>query len=418
MGLYTASLWTLLTSSANIPPFSPSVYTLKATIDNTGHVLPGSPYVYPINLSPGQNLYTIFTAPSGSNVVELLCLSSSFRATPGRENDWRVRMSLRSGSCASSGSHTNTTGGPIFIYFTAIDNNNEYYYLDTDIAINASFGEITFPVNGYNTLVSVTLEIWGSTNLDYEIIPCGTCGQPNSVYFDNDYVVVQPMSITSSTFPAQLVVISGSNYGAKVSSSVNGLFANTDIEIGWAGDTPKYYTASFGSVYYSTAISASVQRNDCGSGYTGSFELYTLPVSQSSATSSQVDAQNLAQAYFNSTSQSYANTYGSCISTGSGAQTLDVYAKYINTNDDVYYKVNGGSLGLLGTPASTLCSGLVPITGLLVGDLVEFETSLLRLIGGSTSSCPAVPGAGCSYPYTVVSGSQSVYLTIRGDIAC
>jgi hypothetical protein len=115
---------------------------------------------------------------------------------------------------------------------------------------------------------------------------------------------------------------------------------------------------------------------------------------------------------------SYSNTYGSCISTGSGAQTLDVYAKYIDTNDDVYYKVNGGSLGLLGTPASTLCSGLVPITGLLVGDLVEFETSLLRLIGGSTSSCPAVPGAGCSYPYTVVSGSQSVYLTIRGDIAC
>ena len=247
MGLYTASLWTLLTSSANIPPFSPSVYTLKATIDNTGHVLPGSPYVYPINLSPGQNLYTIFTAPSGSHVVELLCLSSSFKPYPqgGGDNDWIARISLRSGSCASSGSINNPTGGPLSVYFTAIDDNNEYYYLDTEIAINASFGQISFPVNGYNNLVSITIEIWGSSNLDYEVNPCGTCGQPNPVYFDNDYVVVQPMSITSSIFPAQLVVISGSNYGAKVSSSVNGLFANTDIEIGWSGGNPKYYTGSY-----------------------------------------------------------------------------------------------------------------------------------------------------------------------------
>ena len=55
------------------------------------------------------------------------------------------------------------------------------------------------------------------------------------------------MSITSSTFPAQLVVVSGSNYGAKVSSSVDGLFANCDIEIGWQPglDTPIYYTGSY-----------------------------------------------------------------------------------------------------------------------------------------------------------------------------
>ena len=244
---YTASLWTLLTSSNAIPPFDINVYSLKSSIDDTSHDAPGSPYVYPINLSPGQNLYTVFTAPSGSHVVELLCLSSSFKPYPqgGGNNDWIARISLRSGSCALSGSINNPTGGPLSVYFTAIDDNNEYYYLDTEIGIGDSFGEISFPVNGYNNLVNITIEIWGSTNLDYEVNPCGTCGQPNPVYYDENYKVVQPTSITSSTFPAQLVVISGSNYGAKVSSSVNGLFANTDIEIGWSGGNPKYYTGSY-----------------------------------------------------------------------------------------------------------------------------------------------------------------------------
>ena len=51
MGIYTASFWTKITSSATIPVFDENVYTLKATIDDTGHQDPGSPYAYPINLN-------------------------------------------------------------------------------------------------------------------------------------------------------------------------------------------------------------------------------------------------------------------------------------------------------------------------------------------------------------------------------
>ena len=65
--------------------------------------------------------------------------------------------------------------------------------------------------------------------------------------------------------------------------------------------------------YYSTQISAEVQRNNCSVGYTGSLYNVVLPASYSVSTASQEDAQSTAQAYFNSISQSEANASGSCI---------------------------------------------------------------------------------------------------------
>lgn len=65
--------------------------------------------------------------------------------------------------------------------------------------------------------------------------------------------------------------------------------------------------------YYNTTISGSIQKNDCTGSYeTGSYVIYTISPNTFSSSVSQVDAQNSASAYFNSTSQSYANTYGSC----------------------------------------------------------------------------------------------------------
>jgi hypothetical protein len=66
--------------------------------------------------------------------------------------------------------------------------------------------------------------------------------------------------------------------------------------------------------YYNSQISNSIQKNDCTICQTGSFVTYTLPASQSQYTStcSLAEAQNSASAYYNSTSQSYANTNGTC----------------------------------------------------------------------------------------------------------
>lgn len=72
-----------------------------------------------------------------------------------------------------------------------------------------------------------------------------------------------------------------------------------------------YGSCSYWS-YYSTAISASVQKNDCTGSYTGSTVVVTLAASYSFDSCSQSTAQATAQAYFNSISQSQANASGSC----------------------------------------------------------------------------------------------------------
>ena len=540
---YTASLWTLVSTSPTIPVFDTSTYTLKGAIDNRNHTSPGNPFVYPTNIGVGQNLYCVLTAPSGGVELQRLCVSMSFEQQYGSAcgaflNPFKVRASLRSGSCAASGSATWLGFGPLEVYYQAVDDNNAYYYGQVFIQNNTSFGEECLDVDYNRTLISASAEIiYNPDYFEYVVDPCSACGVPDTVYYTYDNVVITPSSVTSSTYPAEIMIVSGGNYGVKVSSSADGLISNVDIGIGWvsSSNTPRYYTGSFGTLYYNTAISASVQKNDC-SGSIGSFVLYTLPASSSNSTASYAAAQAAAQATFNANSQSYANTYGSCVNpmisfdsyisgtfvfttsipapaamtvqyavvsgstdlscgspyttdtlnsaltiasgstigngTGSstldcnidtyqksttanmticgtaslndgdtfqfggytwdvdvlgdcnfytcasGGQTLDVYGRYISGSDDIYYRVNSGIAQFLGTPTAG-CGFIASITGLIVGDLVEFETSLLRIIGGNTgSTCPGVPGAGCSYPYTVVSGAQSVALTIRGDVAC
>lgn len=427
MGIYTASLWTLITSSANVPPFDENVYTLKATIDDTSHTMPGNPYLYPVNLQVGQNLFNVFTAPSGANQIELLCISTSIEQdffTYGcpYQNSWIIRTDLRSGSCQESGSANWQGLYPLEVYVIGIDSNNNYYYTNTSIPNGADTAFVCVDVAFGQSLVSVDIDIIAGVPIEYEVIPCGACGQPNQLYFDVEYAVVVPKSVTSSIFPAELIDISGSNYAIKVSSSADGLIANVDMGISWitASDIPVYYTASFGAVYYSTAISASVQRNDCPSGEEGSFVLYTLPVSYSSSPISQIDAQNSASAYFNSTSQSYANTYGTCTPTGSAGITLEIYGQYNGTDAEVEYRVNGGSWNYIGYTLNQTCDILVLVGGLSEADSIEIQpVGLVGVISGTdTGACPG-SASGCGYNYTVGPNLlQSVYITVDGSISC
>lgn len=419
MGIYTASIWTKITSSANVPPFDTNVYSLKATLDDTSHTLPGNPYLYPTNLTQGQNLYVVFTAPSGANVTEILCLSSSYRMAGG-SGQFSIRYSLRSGSCAASGSHINNLGSDIQVYYTVVDDNNNYYYEGPiTISMGNSYGQAPITLSGDYDIASITVDAYSQPNPDFYIIgDCGACGQPNLISFDNPYAVVQPNSITSSAFPAQIVVVSGSNYAIKVSSSADGIIANCDMEIGWnpGTNTPIYYGGSFGAVYYSTAISASVQKNDCSSGYEGSYVTYTLPASSSQSTASYAIAQAAAQATFNANSQSYANTYGSCIATGS---TINVYAKaYMGNGAQLnWFNLTNSTSGTVDFIDTVGCNnwGIIEANN---GDYIMFETDGYQAISGNdTGPCPAT-AAGCSYYYLAVSGNQSVYITVDSSISC
>ena len=102
--------------------------------------------------------------------------------------------------------------------------------------------------------------------------------------------------------------------------------------------------------------------------------------------------------------------------------TMYVYGKYINTPSigDLQYQVNGGLFVNIGPVSSTSCDFITQILGLQVGDTVDFTDNFTRAIAGSTSTCPSGPGGfGCNYSYSVlVTGSQFVYITIDGSVAC
>jgi hypothetical protein len=85
-------------------------------------------------------------------------------------------------------------------------------------------------------------------------------------------------------------------------------------------------------LYYNTAISATVQKNDCSAGPEyGTFVNVSIPASQSYSSCSQADAQSQAQIYFNSVSQSLANTSGSCFTTQSVRFYFDQYMDVTDT---------------------------------------------------------------------------------------
>jgi len=151
-------------------------------------------------------------------------------------------MSLRSGSCEASGSFTNTLGGDIEVYYTVVDNQNNYYF-EGPLVIPPSTDIGTELINIANPIVSITITaITNPAPNSYNIITCGACGVPDEVEFDEEYVVVQPASVTSSVFNAQIITSGSSGYGVKVSASVVGQLADVNTEISFSvGGNPVYH---------------------------------------------------------------------------------------------------------------------------------------------------------------------------------
>lgn len=211
------------------------------------------------------------------------------------------------------------------------------------VVVRAEFGTGSCPqtasLTSYVTLPNVNPIVvnYASLLVGYPTVNCVTMSVANLCYglgITGSYSLVFTGSLSGSfgnvaiSASAQKnncpVCQTGSFYTTIVSS---GTFNSTSSQANANAQAVAYLTSvsqsnanTYGSCsinyYYNTQISASIQKNDCGDCYTGSFSLVTVPPSQSVSTCSLSEAQTNAQNYFNSVSQSWANSSGSC-ATGS-----------------------------------------------------------------------------------------------------
>ena len=110
-------------------------------------------------------------------------------------------------------------------------------------------------------------------------------------------------------------------------------------------------------------------------------------------------------------------TAAATTTTTSGTQ-LNIYAKYIEANGNLQYQINSGPIEQLGTLDGS-CNYITTLA-VTVGDMISFTDANGKVIASSTTVCPDGPGGfGCSTGYEVlISGNQSVYVTINGNSFC
>ena len=115
-------------------------------------------------------------------------------------------------------------------------------------------------------------------------------------------------------------------------------------------------------------------------------------------------------------------TTSTTTSTTTASGQLNVYSKYLNTAPpgNLQYSINLGTNINAGPVTTTSCDYMFTISGLQIGDSVDFTNTATFSIGGSTSACPDGPGGfGCVFSYSVLStGPQNVYITIDGANSC
>lgn len=138
----------------------------------------------------------------------------------------------------------------------------------------------------------------------------------------------------------------------------------------------------------------------------------TTTVAPTTTTSTTTSTTTVAPTTTTTTSTTTSTTTASPTS-------LFVYARYINSNGSLQYDINEGSNVTIGALA-TGCSFMTQITGLTAGDTVNFSEASAFVIAGATgfnAGCPTT-GFGCSYPVTISTGPNWVYLTIDGSQGC
>ena len=140
---------------------------------------------------------------------------------------------------------------------------------------------------------------------------------PKLVNISSTRVVTNPIDANSykllSSSPAINV---GVNLGITTDFLSNAIVGLPDIGA-YEYTTSVSQSSTTSTTYYNTLTSASVVKNDCGSGYTGSTVTYTVLANKYSSTVSQADADNKALADINLNKQTYANANGTCTNNSS-----------------------------------------------------------------------------------------------------
>jgi len=137
--------------------------------------------------------------------------------------------------------------------------------------------------------------------------------------------------------------------------------------------------------WYNVARSGSYTRNNCGTGYAGSTVVYTVVAGAYSSTISQADADQKAINDVTANGQNYANTNGTCTSTG----TL-TYGDLVLT---------GGSASV--TISATAVGDIVLTIDGSTGYTYSLNYSLSGPSAHSGTLCAQRSATACSYPSTV-----------------
>ncbi len=124
---------------------------------------------------------------------------------------------------------------------------------------------------------------------------------------------------------------------------------------GQAGDCP----GEILTTYYSVIKTGIYTRNNCSPGYSGSTVTYTVPAGTYTSSTSQADADNLAQNDVNTNGQAYANANGTCIANvsiiGSNSKSKNFTVTFNNVSTGTNYSFT------LNAYASNVTLGQVPV---------------------------------------------------------
>ena len=88
------------------------------------------------------------------------------------------------------------------------------------------------------------------------------------------------------------------------------------------------------TIFSNTVQSGPFTKNNCGTGYTGSTVVYTVPAGTYTSAISQADADSKAQTDVSNNGPNYANTYGTCTSTSTPC-TISMYSGFSSPTRNV-----------------------------------------------------------------------------------
>jgi len=144
----------------------------------------------------------------------------------------------------------------------------------------------------------------------------GTCTAATSTYYSAQVsaTAIKNSCGTGYTGSTVTYTVSASKYSSTVSQADADGKATTDLSTNKQSyaNTNGSCTAIPSTVYYNVQVSATVAKNSCGTGYTGSRVTYTVATGKYNSTISQADANAQATADLSANKQSYANLNGYC----------------------------------------------------------------------------------------------------------